>query len=395
MAPRANKIRVAVVWPGYRKYNLHFFELLKNDPRLEVSVLWVLDFRKDDPPPPDLLAGLSYRVLGARNIRISGYGPRLFLRLCRSLWAMAGAADCVFTSTQAPLHSKLAFCIARLRGRKVFVKTEQWREFGRNSFLMRQYKKIDGYVMRHCDMLLPHGVSQVRFARSLGVRPERIRVMPFLSDDLGRISRKRPGLRRELGLEERKVVLYFGRITPQKGLLDLLAAASRLKERVPGLALLVCGGADSHFLDFRQAEPYERECRDLAGKLPAGMAHFTGPVRPEDRQEYFAAADLFVHPHTAMGELTDGWSLVLNEATSMSLPIVATDRVGAAADLVEEGVNGFVVPAGDREALADRIACLLEDEGKLQSFALASRRVFERYHRPERIVAVLLEAADG
>ena len=53
--------------------------------------------------------------------------------------------------------------------------------------------------------------------------------------------------------------------------------------------------------------------------------------------------------------------MVLNEAAAAGLPLVATDGVGAARELVEDGVNGFLVPAGDEEALRDALRRLAGD----------------------------------
>jgi glycosyltransferase involved in cell wall biosynthesis len=386
---------VAIIWPGYRQYNRHFFDLLGNDNRMQISVLWVLDFRRDDPPPDKLLSSFRWSVVGADNIRLSGYSPKTLLKMIRSVWIDVRNADCVFTSTQAPLHSKIAFVIARLQKKKIFIKIEQWREFGKRSFLMRQYKRIDTYLMRHCDMLFPHGINQVRFALAQGVCQENIRVMPFLSDDLSKKPVNNRLLREKLGMAGKKIILYFGRITPRKGLADLLAAFAMVYAKLADVVLLVCGGVDSHFLDFSQAAPYESQCRTLADTMPPGKVIFTGQVNPADKQDYFSLADLFVHPHTDMGEQNEGWGLVLNEAASMSLPIITTDRVGAAPDLVHDGESGYIVPAGDIEVLAARIELLMSDDDKLRRFALATREVFEAYHQPSRIADTLWEAVSG
>jgi glycosyltransferase involved in cell wall biosynthesis len=54
--------------------------------------------------------------------------------------------------------------------------------------------------------------------------------------------------------------------------------------------------------------------------------------------------------------------MVVNEAAAAGLPIVATENVGAAHDLIEHGVNGFRVPAGDEDGLGRALRRLAEDE---------------------------------
>ena len=72
--------------------------------------------------------------------------------------------------------------------------------------------------------------------------------------------------------------------------------------------------------------------------------------------QLYAMADVFVLPSGA-----EPWGLVVNEAMCFGLPVIASDRVGAAADLVKPGSNGFVYPAGDVPALAQLLEQVLED----------------------------------
>jgi glycosyltransferase involved in cell wall biosynthesis len=69
----------------------------------------------------------------------------------------------------------------------------------------------------------------------------------------------------------------------------------------------------------------------------------------------YAASDVFVLPSIAH----ETWGIVVNEAMNFSLPIVATDKVGSARDLVKDGDNGFIVPAGDVGALAGALGQLV------------------------------------
>ena len=82
-----------------------------------------------------------------------------------------------------------------------------------------------------------------------------------------------------------------------------------------------------------------------------------GYVSPEEALTYYATADLFVLPSVTMPTGKEPWGLVVNEAMNQGLPVVATEAVGAAAGgLVQAGVNGFIVPERDSEALAQVIS---------------------------------------
>jgi len=69
----------------------------------------------------------------------------------------------------------------------------------------------------------------------------------------------------------------------------------------------------------------------------------------------FAEADAFVLP-----SLHDGWGVVVNQALGAGLPVIASDTVGAAGDLVRHGENGLIVPAGNVAALEVAIRTFAE-----------------------------------
>jgi len=83
------------------------------------------------------------------------------------------------------------------------------------------------------------------------------------------------------------------------------------------------------------------------------------------------------------------WGLVCNEAMCFGLPVIVSDRVGAAADLVRDGVNGFTYPFGDVEALADRLQTVLADEQRRQTMGEQSRIIINRWGFQEDITGLL------
>lgn len=83
---------------------------------------------------------------------------------------------------------------------------------------------------------------------------------------------------------------------------------------------------------------------------------------------YYAAADIFVLPSRS-----ETWGLVINEAMEFGLPIVTTDAVGAAPDLVSG--NGFVTPAGDAGALAKALEQLARDPQLRARMGARSREI--------------------
>ena len=79
----------------------------------------------------------------------------------------------------------------------------------------------------------------------------------------------------------------------------------------------------------------------------------------------YAAADVF-----ALLSLHEPWGVVVNEAAASGLPLILSDRVGAARDLLRDGENGFLVPSGDATAAA----AALGGSSKMRAFATPPER---------------------
>ena len=135
--------------------------------------------------------------------------------------------------------------------------------------------------------------------------------------------------------QEKTIILYFGRIMDQKGLDVLIKAVMELDERY---FLLIAGDGD-----------FKTYCETLA-KNKSNIA-FIGAVNPWKRKNYFEQCDLFVFPGTFRGGRTDVWGLTLNEAIEAGKPVISTDAVGSAYDLIEDGLNGFRIKPEDVDAL--------------------------------------------
>lgn len=157
-------------------------------------------------------------------------------------------------------------------------------------------------------------------------------------------------------------VLYVGRIGLGKGIAYLLEAVGRLAGAVELTLLGSVDGVGAGAL------------RELARhRMLAPRPH--GEVLDE-----MARHDVFVFP-----SLFDGFGLVMLEAMSRGLPVIATTNSGGP-DLIREGVDGFIVPIRDAEAMARHLAGLAEDRERLEQMRLAAlaaagRRSWEAYRR--------------
>src|SRR5205085_3068871 len=133
-----------------------------------------------------------------------------------------------------------------------------------------------------------------------------------------------------------------GRLAPEKGHeLLVRAVASAQGARL----VLVLGGAG------QQEESLARLARSLGVRLV-----LAGDLSADRVADTYVAADVF-----ALLSWHEPWGVVVNEAAASGLPLVLSDRVGAARDLLRDGENGFLVPAGDVDAAAAAITRLADD----------------------------------
>jgi glycosyltransferase involved in cell wall biosynthesis len=149
--------------------------------------------------------------------------------------------------------------------------------------------------------------------------------------------------------------LFCGQMIARKAVDQLLAAFATLPENA---RLLLVGR--------------EAELPQLLARLPAtvrGRVTYAGFHAPEALPRFFAQADVFVLPSRY-----DGWGVVVNQALGAGLPIIASDQVGAAHELVREGENGFIFAAGNAGALAAAMQRYTANPALAQSHGAASRR---------------------
>ncbi len=175
--------------------------------------------------------------------------------------------------------------------------------------------------------------------------------------------------RARLGISpERFVVGWVGRMTGVKRTDDVLESVARLRERgVDAVLLLVGDGPDRDHVERRASElGIIRHC------------YFLG--YQEDVSDWYQAFDAMILPSA-----NEGTPVVVIEALAAGCPVVATS-VGGVPDVVREGVDGFLVPAGDVEQLAERLARLAGDPALRETMGEAGRESVTERYAVERLV---------
>jgi glycosyltransferase involved in cell wall biosynthesis len=233
-----------------------------------------------------------------------------------------------------------AVLYARRVGRPSVVWVESTARDERSGNLILE--RLKRWLLGGAAGVLVPGRAAAEYVQTLGVGPERITVAPnavdlmLFSRRVEEESRRRDELRRELGLYG-CCVLCVSRLSREKGV-DLLVRAFA---GVTGELVVIGDG------------PQEDEVRRLAGP----NVRFLGRLRRDELPRWYAAADAF-----ALASRSETWGMALSEAATAGLPLVVSEAVGAAYDLVEPGVNGFRVPIDDEERLREALARIAEDE---------------------------------
>ncbi len=190
---------------------------------------------------------------------------------------------------------------------------------------------------------------------TFGVEPSRIYFAPFCVDnaffalDAKRQLLARQRYRSETGLpQDAVVVLFVGKLTARKGAAALIQAYAKIHDH-HGEAWLVIAGAGGE----------ESRLKALVAEMGLSRVLFAGFTNQTELPKVYAAADIFVLP--AAGH--EPWGLVVNEAMAAGLPVIVSDEVGAAPDLVRGKGTGIVYHRGDIDALAQALRVLIQSPG--------------------------------
>jgi glycosyltransferase involved in cell wall biosynthesis len=155
-------------------------------------------------------------------------------------------------------------------------------------------------------------------------------------------------------------LLFIGGLIPRKGLHTMLAA---LESMPPGMAeLSVVGG---HLSDSRYAQEMLRRMRT---SQQSGCIHYLGVLSGEQLADVIRRHHLIAVPSSY-----EGYGIAYLEGMGFGLPAIATRR-GAAGEVITDGLDGYLVPAEEPDALAAIIGRLAADRDRLAALSLAARR---------------------
>jgi glycosyltransferase involved in cell wall biosynthesis len=255
-----------------------------------------------------------------------------------------------------------AFAGAKLHRRPFVLWASVWAQ--PKSFTHALALPATRHIYKHADAVVAYGEHVKRFVAQLRGRDDDVFVAPqsvepelFARDvSAGEIAE----FRAQHALDRGPLVLYTGRLVPEKGVSVLLEAWRHVS--TPATLVLIGDG------------PLAAAAR----QTPA--ARFLGPLPRDELAIAYAAAEVALLPSIPTPLFREPWGLVCNEAMHQGRPVIATSAVGAVAGgLVRDDQTGVVVAPGDAGALARAIDRVLADDALRIRLGAAARDAAAAY----------------
>lgn len=373
------RVRLAYLVSHPIQYQAPLLRRLAQEPDIDLTVLFGSDFSARsyqdkgfgvavswDVP---LLEGYRSVVLPALrdNGTVSATRP-LSRSLLRALRGRDGrsAYDALWVHGYASLNALRGIGAAHALGMPVLLRAESWSGDRPRSRSKRAAKKLFfRYLARQLSATLPIGSRNAAYWReALGAEIPQFPV-PYAVDNAffarraAEAAAHAPAQRRDLHLEQgRPVILFASKLQKRKHADHLVRAFAALRAQlpVPPYLLIVGDGEERQSLE------------QLGEELQLGPdLRFAGFRNQSELPGLFAMADVFVLPSRH-----EPWGLIVNEAMAAGCPVIASSDVGAAPDLIRDGVTGYVYPVGDIAALTAALVSVLAEPTRARSMGQAA-----------------------
>lgn len=386
------KFRIAYLVTHPIQYQAPLLRLIAAQPDMELRVFFQSDFSLRDYADAGFRQALRWDIPlvdGYECEFLPGFwrdGPVNALRPLS--WGLGrklrrSRFDVLWVHGYARVTNWTAMLCAKVHGLKVLVRDDATGFSRARSFVRRQAKRAFFQVLSTvADGFLAVGSANRDYYLANGIAHDQIFYMPYCVDNQFfanhalKASTLREQLRRELRLEPgHPIILYASKFEPRKRPQDLLHAYEQLTigSRAATAAYLVFVG------DGELRAPLEAEARS---KGLAGV-QFLGFRNQTELPALYDLCDVFVLP-----SVDEPWGLVVNEVMATGKPVIVSDAVGCAHDLVVNGINGFVFPVGNVRALTEALAKVVSAPEHALSMGLASRKIIESWSFDEDVIAL-------
>ena len=338
----------------------------------------------------DIVDSLNHRfkVYRAWTIKFPKvYGLSKILSYCYAVFKFRKSVDVIYVRTFSPPETTALWLGKKVFGKKTILLLPSTWFFEPPSLKNRIYKWILAKAVYAADLIIlytPLMLPEIEknFPK---IMKEKIK---YLHNGVN-TERFTPGepdidiVKRYISSEKlEKLLLYVGRISRKKGVINLVKSFSKIVEKEPDTILALAGREEKWY-----ADEVRRVIKEL--RIEDNIV-FLGPVPNKDVIHLMRACSLFVY--SSIGG--EGIPRAILEAMACGKPVVAT-RVSGIPEAVRDGETGYIVEVGDYEVFSDRVLRILRDKGLRERMSMNARALIEREFNYEKIIPQLVQLIEG
>lgn len=264
----------------------------------------------------------------------------------------------------------LVILSAKLYGNEVWVRADNPLSQEKKSgwkFLLKKY--VLRKILFPCiDKFLYVGKESKAFFEFYGAKPAALLYTPhavnnnYFYQQAAQFSSNRNAFRNNLNIPlDSFVFLVTAKFIKEKNHFDVLHAFEKIID-------------SKFFLIFVGDGPFKDKIDNYIQSKKIKNILLTGFVNQSELYKYYLISDCFILPSSS-----ETWGLVVNEAMNFGLPLIVSSACGCATELVEEGVNGLVYPAGDVGSLRNAMQRLLSDKQFASTAGKISLKIIQQF----------------
>jgi glycosyltransferase involved in cell wall biosynthesis len=239
-------------------------------------------------------------------------------------------------------------------------------------------KLVSSKIVKNASKIIALSGFEAKQYKHIGIPEEKITIIPN-GIDLSKYTELPPkgAFKRKFNIpENRKIILYLGRIHKIKGIDILVKAYAYLKNEMNFKdAVLVIAGPDDGYLSEAKALAYALRISD--------STMFVGPLYSVDKLAAYVDSDLFVLPSRY-----EAFPMVVLEAYACGKPVIASN-VGGLKELIIDGETGLLFKAGNFKQMAEKMAYLLNDNDKAIEIGRKARILVEEKYSIDKVVDII------
>jgi glycosyltransferase involved in cell wall biosynthesis len=358
------------------QYQAPLLRRIAAEPDIELTALFEDDFSTRDHIDHGfgraiawdvkLVDGYRHRFLTPLRARPVGGTTSFWWPLSKDLGGIlrTGDFDALWVHGYKTANHLSAMALARRYGMTVLLRDETNADSQPRSALRKTAKRVAFKAMdRLVDTFLAIGTANARHLMELGIAPTKLITMPYAVDNAhfarNLAQADAAGTRTRYGIApDQNLILFSAKLIERKRPMDLLQAVAALQRETASRPALILAG-DGELMP---------QLKEAVQNLGLRDTHLPGFQTQAELAGLYAAADVLVLPSER-----EAWGLVINEAMNGGCAIIASDRIGAAPDLVQD--NGVVYPVGDVAALTRALQSMLESDARLERMQQRSREI--------------------